>query len=220
VNICFLPLDYPSISGGGRVGNQVRTLGKALAQAGHRVTVVSFAERGAPEYEDDSRVHVHRIRAENVHWCFRVFPPPVRSLSQQYYHQGQPVLLAGNQGGMFVEHGPQKGDRNRAGTLEHEEILPLAGCTITGEDDTGSFVGPAMDQFSAELEAYTVIGQVAFAKSIFRVTGETHGWLIPSSWFLLGLFVPAIFHRPCRMHFSEHRSRFTWAMFVTPSSRP
>ncbi|HEB78027.1 MAG TPA: glycosyltransferase family 1 protein [Methylothermaceae bacterium] len=74
MNICFLAYDYPSSTGGGGVGNQVRILGRALVRAGHQVTVVAMARPGLPAYQEDEGVRIHRVRPGNLHWY--VFKTP------------------------------------------------------------------------------------------------------------------------------------------------
>src|ERR1051326_9576732 len=68
MHIAFIALDYPSALSGGGVGNQVRTLGLALVEAGHQVTVIALAEPGSAEYCEDQGIQVYRVRRSNVHW--------------------------------------------------------------------------------------------------------------------------------------------------------
>jgi glycogen(starch) synthase len=68
MHVGFVSLDYPSHGGGGGVGTQVRTLAKALVQAGHRVTVVALAAPGQPSIRVDEGIKVYRVERGNVHW--------------------------------------------------------------------------------------------------------------------------------------------------------
>jgi glycosyltransferase involved in cell wall biosynthesis/LmbE family N-acetylglucosaminyl deacetylase len=119
MNLCFLALDYPSASGGGGVGNQVRSLGQALAHAGHRVSVVTFVDGISPASEQDNGIDVFRVTLGNVHWYISKFPwlgqlaaSGVRELEQawavfkivQQLHRERPIdVIEGTEhGALFV----------------------------------------------------------------------------------------------------------------------
>ena len=74
MNICFLSLDYPSPSGGGGVGIQVRTLGRTLVQAEHRVTVVALSVPGLSPFSEDNGIRVYRFPRGNLHWYVYKMP--------------------------------------------------------------------------------------------------------------------------------------------------
>ena len=74
MHICFVSLDYPSATGGGGVGSQVRTLGQALVAEGHRVAVVALAEAGQPDFQEDGGIRVYRVKRGNVHWYVSRIP--------------------------------------------------------------------------------------------------------------------------------------------------
>ena len=74
MHICFLSLDYPSPSGGGGVGNQTQTLGRALVRQGYMVTVVALAQPGQPAIMDDGGVRVYRVAQGSLHWYIYKLP--------------------------------------------------------------------------------------------------------------------------------------------------
>lgn len=84
MNICFLAYDYPSASGGGGVGNQVRILGRALVRAGHQVTVVDLARPGLPSYQEDEGVRIYRVQPGGLHWYISKLPGMGSLLSQAW----------------------------------------------------------------------------------------------------------------------------------------
>jgi glycosyltransferase involved in cell wall biosynthesis len=81
MHICFLALDYPSSTSGGGVGNQVRTLGRALLARGYRVSVVALLQPGLPEFYDDDGIAVYRVQRGNLHWYISKLPFVGNSLS-------------------------------------------------------------------------------------------------------------------------------------------
>lgn len=96
INLCFLSWDYPSSWSGGGVGTQVRTLGRALVRAGHRVTVVALGGGGLPGYCEDDGIRVHRVRQGNGHWYLHKLPgagllvaPAVRELEHGWKAYGK-----------------------------------------------------------------------------------------------------------------------------------
>lgn len=60
LHVVFLCGEYPPAAPGG-VGTFTQTLGRALVDAGHRVTVVGFERRAAVRFDDDRGVTVHRL---------------------------------------------------------------------------------------------------------------------------------------------------------------
>jgi glycosyltransferase involved in cell wall biosynthesis len=74
MRIGFISLDYPSHSGGGGVGNQVRTIGQALVHQGHQVTVVALAQPGQPGFIEDGGVKVYRVEQSSLHWYLYKLP--------------------------------------------------------------------------------------------------------------------------------------------------
>src|ERR1039458_6587806 len=74
MHICFVSLDYPSATGGGGVGSQVRTFGQALVAEGHRVAVVALAELGQRDFQEDGGIRVYRVRRGNLHWYISRIP--------------------------------------------------------------------------------------------------------------------------------------------------
>lgn len=96
MHICFAALDYPSSSGGGGVGNQVRTLARRLRARGHAVSVVALRSQGLPARSDDGGIAVYRVDVGNWHWYAGKLPllgdalsRPLRELeySQAVYQQ-------------------------------------------------------------------------------------------------------------------------------------
>ncbi len=117
MHVCFNALDYPSEAGGGGVGNQVRLLGQALVESGHRVTVLDVAQKGMPDALEDKGVRVRRIRCGHWHWYLtkvptlgRLLVAPVRELERSWaacraiaeLHRESPVdVIEGTETGMF-----------------------------------------------------------------------------------------------------------------------
>jgi glycosyltransferase involved in cell wall biosynthesis len=65
MRILMLSQFYPPIIGG--IEQHVRTLSIELAARGHEVSVATFCQKGAPEFEIDQGVHIYRIRATMQH---------------------------------------------------------------------------------------------------------------------------------------------------------
>lgn len=62
LRICFLSQEFPRYTNWGGVGVQFDNLAQALTRSGHKVVVVSRAERGAPEHElNAAGVEVWRV---------------------------------------------------------------------------------------------------------------------------------------------------------------
>lgn len=74
MRICFISLDYPSSRAGGGVGQQVRSLGRALVRKGHHVTVIALMAAGLEQFSEDQGVKVHRVSAGNLHWYTHKVP--------------------------------------------------------------------------------------------------------------------------------------------------
>lgn len=73
MRICFLSLDYPSATGGGGVGSQVREIARAMVKAGHDASVIALTS-GEPREFSDQGVLVHQVRPSNIHWYFFKLP--------------------------------------------------------------------------------------------------------------------------------------------------
>jgi len=90
MHICFNAIDYPMPGkGGGGVANQVRTLGQALVNAGHSVSVVALVRRGEENELIDHGIRVYLVSGGNFHWYLSKIPllgkalaPAVRELER------------------------------------------------------------------------------------------------------------------------------------------
>jgi glycosyltransferase involved in cell wall biosynthesis len=67
MHICFITGEYPmpGFPHGG-IGTFVRTLGTALVEAGHSVTVVGIAKVSADEYWNDNGVRIYRLSSAKI----------------------------------------------------------------------------------------------------------------------------------------------------------
>lgn len=94
MNICLISLDYPTAASGGGVGSQTRTLGQALAQAGHRVTVIALEAPGTSRRVKDGGVRVIRAPQGNLHWYAYKLPElgPLLALAVREMEVGWAVL--------------------------------------------------------------------------------------------------------------------------------
>ncbi|MHB1422890.1 MAG: glycosyltransferase [Gemmataceae bacterium] len=118
MHICFNALDYPSAIGGGGVGTQVQLLGRALVEAGHRVTVIDLAQKGLADETEDHGVRVCRVRCGNWHWYLsklpgvgRLFVLTVREIERSWavwrriraIHQSDPIdIVEGTETAMLL----------------------------------------------------------------------------------------------------------------------
>src|SRR2546427_12959995 len=79
MHIGFIAMGYPSASGGSGVATQVRTLARALVDAGHQATVVALSEPGSPTLSEDAGVKVYRFTPTRLH-CYVGLLPGIGSL--------------------------------------------------------------------------------------------------------------------------------------------
>jgi glycosyltransferase involved in cell wall biosynthesis len=96
LRICFLSQEFPPYTNWGGVGVQFDNLTQALTRYGHKVVVVSRAERGAPAHElNSSGVEVWRVgvpirrkrfvgRTLDRIWHARAVAQKVRELDEEY----------------------------------------------------------------------------------------------------------------------------------------
>lgn len=92
MNVCFIAMDYPSSQSGGGVGSQVRTLARALAHAGHQVSVVALGKPNGStrDVEENDGIEIHRVFPGNLHWyahripCLGQLTLPLRELEYSW----------------------------------------------------------------------------------------------------------------------------------------
>lgn len=68
MHICYLAVDYHGSTSGGGIASYVDTVGKALVQQGHKVTVLTNGTRDETKREDG--ITVVRAPFGNLHWYF------------------------------------------------------------------------------------------------------------------------------------------------------
>src|SRR5690348_4164542 len=66
MHICFVAIDFHSTSGGGGIASYVSTLGAALVQQGHQVTVLAKGDRRS--FSEENGMKVVMWPFYNVSW--------------------------------------------------------------------------------------------------------------------------------------------------------